>query len=88
MGVVLAGVKLHSICFLASTVHANGPEQVVCPVNKWLLGLASKYLVLFWLKKSYVPVQVCRAGDAALNEVYKDLVLAPLVYCVDVKFVT
>lgn len=43
VGVVLAGLRLHGICFLASTVHANGCQQVVCPVKKWLLGLASQY---------------------------------------------
>lgn len=32
----------HSVCFLASTLCANGPEQVVSPVNQWLLGLAPK----------------------------------------------
>lgn len=71
-------------------MHANGPEQVACPVDKWLLGLASEYpgLALFWLKESCVPVQVHGAGDAALNKAYKDLVPAPLVYHVDVKLVT
>jgi len=66
-GVGPARLRLRSICFLASTVCANGPKEAVRPVNKWLLGLASKYpgLALFQLKESCVPVQVCGAGDAA-----------------------
>lgn len=90
MGVVLTGVRLHGIRFLASTVHANGPEEVVCPVSKWLLGLASRYtgLALLWLKECCIPVQVCGAGDADLKKACKDLVSAPLVYHADVKLVT
>lgn len=87
MGIALAGVRPHSIFFLASTVHASGLKQAVCPVNKWLLRLASECpaLVWFWLKESFTPVRVC---GATLNKAYKDLVPAPLVYCKDVKLDT
>lgn len=44
--------------------------------------------VLFWLKETCVPVQVCGAGDAALNKAYKNLVPAWFVYHVDVKLFT
>lgn len=86
LGVVLTRVRLHSICFLASIVRANGPERVVCPVNEWLSGLAAEYSgLVLWLKEPCVPVQECGAGDAAPN---KDLVPDPLVYLVDLKHVT
>lgn len=39
VGVALPGVRLHSSCFLESTMRANGPKQAV---NKRLLGLASE----------------------------------------------
>lgn len=90
LGVVLTKVRLHGIHFLARIVHANGPEQVVCPINEWLSSkLASEYSSLvLWLKESRILVQECGAGDAAPNKAYKDLVPDPLVYLLDLKYVT